>query len=184
MEALAVVRALDAPDVETRLGGAGALGRAAAAGARGAGRAARRDARVGSARLCAAARLRGRAARPLRAPGAGSRARRSRAAPAAPHRRGVRRGPDHVDEGAALVPGRDGRGRGASGWRSGAAPDRARARARGARGGCAVARGGRNARDRRGRGRRGAARDGVAVRDAARACALESGAVARAPGGR
>ena len=65
-----------------------------------------------------------------------------------------------------------------------AAHDRARARARGARGGWALARGGRRVRDGRGRGRRSPARDGVAVRDAARTRALESRAAARAPRGR
>ena len=80
------------PDVEL-VSRAGALECAAAAECSRPWPGAPRDARVGSAQLSAAARLRGRAARPLRAPGAGSRARRSRAAPAAPHRRGVRRRP-------------------------------------------------------------------------------------------
>ena len=94
--------ALDAPDVEARLvelARSGApLRRALAALAE---RSSPRARGIGSA-MCGCATTR-RAARPLRAPGAGSRARRSRAAPAARHRAAFVAA-DHVDEGAALVP--------------------------------------------------------------------------------
>ena len=80
----ALPRAPEAPGVEARLvelARSGApLRRVIAA----IGRAARRGARLGSTQLCSAARLCGRAARSVCAPGAGSGPRRSRARPACP----------------------------------------------------------------------------------------------------